>query len=144
MRGMARLASSVLLVAGLGGCAQVAVTSQSLVNASAQIADASTNAMRQTSRATTRAGHNDLARSEAARRRFVKSQYGEIKRQAALGGGDLDTLAYLMRVDNTQAFAATVQAHYAELFAGRPNAKRFLGRLYQVVGRPPAARPATG
>lgn len=128
-------------VAGLGiavsGCSQITVTSDTLVNGTARIADATTNAVQETSQATTNATNNAFAQNHDARRKFVASQYAMLKSEAARGQGeDLDALAYMMRASDDKAFADTVQAHYATLFSGKPSADAFLTRLYGVVGKP--------
>ncbi|HET7315334.1 DUF3015 family protein [Salinisphaera sp.] len=129
-------------IAGLGlavtGCSQITVTSDTLVNGTARIADATTNAVQSTSQSTTNATRNNFAQTHKARKKFVHSQYAMLKREAARGSGeDLDALAYMMQATNKQAFEATVQANYGKLFSGKPNADAFLSRLYQVVGTPP-------
>lgn len=122
----------------LAGCSQITVTSDTLVNGAARIADASTDAVRETSNATTNATHNSFARTHKARRKFVRSQYAMLKSEAARGSGeDLDALAYMMQANSKSAFESAVQAHYSQLFSGKPNADAFLARLYQVVGTPP-------
>ncbi|RJS95311.1 DUF3015 family protein [Salinisphaera sp. Q1T1-3] len=128
-------------IAGAGlaaaGCSQITVTSDTLVNGTARIADATTNAVQQTSDATTNASRNAFAQNHDARRKFVHSQYAMLKSEAARGRGeDLDALAYMMREQDKQAFADTVQAHYQTLFSGKPSADAFLSRLYGVVGTP--------
>lgn len=132
----------VVAVAGasfvLAGCSQITVTSNALVNGAARIADASTDAMRETSNASTNATHNSFAQTHKARRKFVRSQYAMLKSEAARGSGeDLDALAYMMQASSKSAFESAVQAHYSQLFSGKPNADAFLSRLYQVVGMPP-------
>ncbi|WP_423820756.1 DUF3015 family protein [Salinisphaera sp. SPP-AMP-43] len=129
-------------LAGLGlavtGCSQITVTSDTLVNGTARIADATTNAVKETSQATTDTTRDTFAQSHSARKKFVHSQYAILKSEAARGRGeDLDALAYMMQANDKQVFASKVQANYGELFSGQPNANAFLSRLYQVVGTPP-------
>lgn len=119
------------------GCSQITVTSDTIVNGTSRLADATTNAARATSDATTNAS-NSYAQSHSARRRFVASQYDMLKREAARGEGeDLDTLAYMMSAEDKQAFGAELQSHYASLFSGHQDASAFLSRLYKTVGIPP-------
>lgn len=129
-------------VAGFGlaltGCSQITVTSDTLVNGTARIADATTNAVKETSQATTDATHDNYAQTHKARRKFVHSQYAMLKSEAARGSGeDLDALAYMMQTKNKQAFESKLQSNYSQLFSGQPNADAFLSRLYKVVGTPP-------
>lgn len=122
----------------VAGCSQITVTSNTLINGTARIADATTNAVKETSQATTDATHNNSAQTHRARRKFVHSQYAMLKSEAARGSGeDLDALAYMMQIKNKQTFESKVQANYGELFSGKPNADAFLSRLYKVVGTPP-------
>lgn len=133
------------VAAAVSGCAQVTVTSETLLNSTARIADASTDALRSTSQATTNASNNIFAQTHEARRQFVGSRYAMIKREAAYGSGqDLDALAYMMQSGDRQDFESKLQANYGQLFSGRPNADTFLSRLYRVVGIPPDMRDAAG
>lgn len=137
MRLITRFGALAFVGVATAGCSQITVTSDTLVNGTARIANATTNAVRATSDATTNASNN-FAQSHDARRKFVASQYAMLKREAARGQGeDLDTLAYMMDAKNTQAFNAQLQSHYASLFSGQQNADAFLSRLYQTVGTPP-------
>lgn len=120
------------------GCSQVAVTSNTLLNGTARIADATTDAVRETSQATTDSTRNSFAQTHRAREKFVRSQYAMLKSEAARGSGeDLDALAYMMQARDKSAFESRVQANYPQLFAGKPSADAFLSRLYKVVGTPP-------
>ncbi|WP_348762015.1 DUF3015 family protein [uncultured Salinisphaera sp.] len=133
------LGLGVVLGAGLAmtGCSQITVTSDTIVNGTAQIADATTNAVQQTSNGTTNASRSAFAQNHDARRKFVDSQYDMLKNEAARGHGeDLNALAYMMRADDKQAFAARIQQNYAALFDGQPTADAFLTRLYSVMGTP--------
>ena len=137
MRLITRLGVLAVAGAATAGCSQITVTSDTIVNGTSRIANATTNAVRGTSDATTNATNN-YAQSHDARRKFVASQYAMLKSEAARGQGeDLDTLAYMMDAQDKQAFSQTVQAHYASLFSGEQNADAFLSRLYQTVGTPP-------
>lgn len=136
MRMMIRVGAFALAGAATAGCSQITVTSDTVVNGTQRLANATTDAVRGTSNATTNQT-NSYAQTHDARRRFVGSQYAMLKSEAARGQGeDLDALAYMMQASNKQAFNATVQSHYASLFAGNPSADVFLNRLYQTVGTP--------
>ncbi|MGB7757719.1 MAG: DUF3015 family protein [Salinisphaera sp.] len=131
----------------VAGCSQITVTSDTLVNGTARIADATTNAVKETSQGTTNTTRNSFAQTHKARKKFVHSQYAMLKSEAARGSGeDLDALAYMMQAKNKSAFESKVQANYSQLFSGKPNADAFLSRLYKVVGTPPdmAAAPGSG
>lgn len=137
MRVITRFAALALVGATTAGCSQITVTSDTLVNGTQRIANATTDAVRGTSNATTRQS-NSYAQNHEARRRFVKSQYAMLKSEAARGQGeDLDALAYMMQASNKKAFNAEVQSNYAVLFSGDPSANVFLSRLYRTVGVPP-------
>lgn len=137
MRLITRCTALAFVGIATAGCSQITVTSDTVVNGTSRLADATTNAARATSDATTNAS-NSYAQSHDARRKFVTSQYDMLKREAARGEGeDLDTLAYMMSAQNKQAFSAELQSHYASLFSGQQNADAFLSRLYQTVGTPP-------
>lgn len=130
------------VVAGLSfavaGCSQITVTSDTLLNGTQRIANATTNAVKETSQATTDATNDNYAQTHKARRKFVDSQYAMLKSEAARGSGeDLDALAYMMQAKNKQAFESKVQTNYSKLFTGKPNADAFLSRLYKVIGTPP-------
>lgn len=145
MRKIVTLSAAVGVGLAMTGCSQITVTSNTLVNGTARIADATTNAVRETSQATTDATHDNYAQSQEARKKFVHSQYAMLKSQAARGSGeDLDALAYMMQAKNKRAFESKVQAHYSELFSGKPSADAFLSRLYNVVGTPPDMTGTTG
>lgn len=138
MRKIASFAAITGLGFAVAGCSQITVTSDTLVNGTARIADATTNAVRETSQGTTNTTRNSFAQTHKARKQFVHSQYAMLKSEAARGSGeDLDALAYMMQADNKQAFESKVQANYGQLFSGKPNANAFLSRLYKVVGTPP-------
>lgn len=141
----------VLALAGgaLAGCSQITVTSDTVVDGAARIADATTNAVEGTSAVTTDTANDVDARTHAARREFVGSQMAMLRREAARGRGEhLDTLAYMMHAENPSAFKAAVQANYRTLFSGQADAEQWLGRLYDTVGTPPdmqvAANGAAG
>lgn len=137
MRKLVCVGAIAVASVAVAGCSQITVTSDTLVNGTARIADATTNAVQGTSNATTDASRNAFAQNHDARRRFVQSQYAMLKSEAARGQGeDLNALAYMMRAKDKQAFAAEVQSHYATLFSGKQNADAFLSRLYGVVGMP--------
>jgi len=138
MRGMFRLSALALAGTALAGCSQITITSDTIVNGTAQIADATTNAVQGTSDITTDTTNDIDARTHAARREFVDSQYAMLKREAAQGSGEnLDALAYMMHVNDTQAFDEQVQKNYENLFGADTDSEQWLTRLYQVVGTPP-------
>lgn len=143
MRSTIRLGVLALAGTALAGCSQITVTSDTIVDGTARIADATTNAVQGTSNVTTNTADDVDARTHAARREFVGSQMAMIKRDAARGQGEnLETLAYMMHADDTQAFEGKVQAHYQSLFASDADAEQWLTRLYQVVGTPPDMKVA--
>lgn len=138
MRPITRFTALALAGTALAGCSQITVTSDTIVDGTARIADATTNAVNATSDVTTHTANDVDARTHAARREFVDSQMAMIKRDAARGQGEnLETLAYMMHADNTRAFEQDVQSHYQVLFAGDTNAEQWLQRLYRAVGTPP-------
>ena len=138
MRGMFRLSALALAGTALAGCSQITITSDTIVNGASQIADATTNAVQGTSNVTTNTANDVDARTHAARREFVGSQMAMIKREAARGQGEnLETLAYMMHAEDTQAFEQQVQANYQALFASDADADQWLTRLYDVMGTPP-------
>jgi len=138
MRGMIRLGALALAGSALAGCSQITITSDTIVDGTAQIADATTNAVQGTSNITTDTTNDIDARTHAARREFVDSQYAMLKREAAQGSGEnLDALAYMMHANDTQAFDKQVQNNYQSLFGADADADQWLTRLYQVVGTPP-------
>jgi|GEM_PF-1111430 len=142
MRPTIRMAALALAGSALAGCSQITVTSDTIVDGTARIADATTNAVNATSNVTTNTANDVDSRTHAARREFVGSQMAMIKRDAARGQGEnLETLAYMMHADDTQAFEQAVQSHYQALFAGDANAEQWLQRLYQAVGTPPDMQP---
>lgn len=144
MRPIIRASALALAGTALAGCSQITITSDTVVAGTARIADATTNAVQGTSNVTTHTADDVDARTHAARRKFVGSQMAMIKRDAARGQGEnLETLAYLMHADNTQAFENQVQANYSELFASDADADQWLTRLYQVVGTPPDMQVAS-
>lgn len=144
MRSIIRLGALTLAGTALVGCSQVTVTSNTLVDGTARIADATTNAVQGTSNVTTNTANDVDARTHAARREFVGSQMAMIKREAARGEGEnLETLAYMMHADDTQAFENRVQANYQQLFASEADADQWLTRLYQTVGTPPDMKVAS-
>ena len=133
------LGFGLVLGAGLAmtGCSQITVTSDTIVDGTARIADATTNAVQQTSNGTTNASRSAFAQNHDARRKFVDSQYAMLKNEAARGHGeDLNALAYMMRAEDKQAFAARVQSNYDVLFSGKATGDAFLTRLYDVMGAP--------
>ena len=138
MRPMIRLGALALVGTAVAGCSQITITSDTIVDGTARIADATTNAVQATSNVTTDTANDVDARTHAARREFVGSQMAMIKREAARGQGEnLETLAYMMQADDTQAFEQQVQANYQTLFATDADADQWLSRLYDVVGTPP-------
>lgn len=144
MRPMIRLGALALAGTALAGCSQITITSDTIVNGTARIADATTNAVQGTSNVTTNTANDVDARTHAARREFVGSQMAMIKREAARGQGEnLEALAYMMHAEDTQAFENQVQASYQSLFASDADAEQWLTRLYQVVGTPPDMQVAT-
>ncbi len=137
MRTVAKM--SVLIAAGaaLGGCSQITVTSNTLLDGTARIADATTNAVEGTSAVTTNTANDVDSRSHQARLSFVDSQMQMLRREAARGEGEnLETLAYMMRNDDTRAFERQVQANYSSLFDRNADADEWLARLYDVLGTP--------
>lgn len=144
MRATIRLGAVALLGTAVAGCSQITITSDTIVDGTARIADATTNAVEGTSNVTTNTADDVDARTHAARREFVGSQMAMIKREAARGQGEnLETLAYMMHAEDTQAFKAKVQANYQRLFANDAEAEQWLTRLYQVVGTPPDMQVAS-
>ncbi|GAB3683532.1 DUF3015 family protein [Salinisphaera aquimarina] len=144
MRPMVRLGALALAGSALAGCSQITITSDTIVDGTARIADATTNAVQGTSNITTDTASDVDARTHAARRKFVDSQYAMLKREAAQGQGEnLDALAYMMHAENTQAFDQKVQANYESLFSSDADADQWLTRLYQVVGTPPDMKMAS-
>lgn len=138
MRPMVRLGALALAGSALAGCSQITITSNTIVDGAARIADATTNAVQGTSNITTDTADDVDARTHAARREFVDSQYAMLKREAARGQGEnLEALAYMMHADNTQAFENQVQSNYQTLFSSDADADQWLARLYSVVGTPP-------
>ncbi|MES1925195.1 DUF3015 family protein [Salinisphaera sp. T31B1] len=141
MRGMIRLGALALAGTAVAGCSQITITSDTIVDGTARIADATTNAVQGTSNITTDTANDVDARTHAARREFVDSQYAMLKREAAQGSGEhLDALAYMMHAQDTAAFDAQIQAHYQTLFGNADeagDADQWLSQLYQVVGTPP-------
>lgn len=138
MRKIARFSAVASLGVVVTGCSQITVTSDTLVNGTARIGDASTNAVKETSQGTSNAPRNSSAQTHEARRKFVSSQYAMLKSEAARGSGeDLDALAVMIQAKNAQAFESEVQAKHRRLFSGKPSADAFLSRLDKVVGTPP-------
>lgn len=128
-------------VVSMGGCAQITVTSNSLVNATAHIADATTNAVKATSDITTDTANDADARTHAARLKFVGADLVMLRREAAAGGGEhLRTLAYMMQAQDPAAFARLMQQHYGQVFAAGESADLVLAHVYQVAGLPPDMR----
>lgn len=130
----------VLALAGsaLAGCSQITITSDTIVDGTARIADATTNAVQGTSNVTTDTANDVDARTHAARREFVGSQMALLQREAARGQGEhLEALAYMMHADDTAAFEQTVQNNYQALFSDDADADQWLTRLYRIVGTPP-------
>lgn len=122
----------------VAGCSQITVTSNTLLNGTQRIANATTNAVKETSQTTTNGTNDNYAQTHKARRKFVHSQYAMLKSEAARGSGeDLDALAYMMQARNKQTFESELQTNYRQLFSGKPTAEAFLSRLYKVVGTPP-------
>ncbi len=136
-----------LLVAGtaLAGCSQITITSDTLVDGTARLADATTNAVAGTSAVTTDTANDVDARTHQARLAFVDSQMQMLRREAARGDGEnLETLAYMMRADDTRAFERQLQANYSALFnRDASSADEWLARLYNVVGTPSDMTVAT-
>ncbi|MDN5862283.1 MAG: DUF3015 domain-containing protein [Salinisphaera sp.] len=129
---------AVLAVLGLGGCAQLTVTSNTLVDGMARIADATTNAVAGTSDATTDTTRDIDASTHQARLAFMRSQMVLLRREAAAGGGEhVRALAQLMGKQNTQTFARNLQAHYGDIFVHGADADQVLSNVYSVFGRPP-------
>ena len=138
-----RLGVLVLAGGALAGCSQITITSDTIVDGSARIADATTNAVEGTSAVTTDTANDVDARTHAARREFVGSQMAMLQREAARGQGEhLETLAYLMHADDTDAFQSEMQANYQSLFSGEADAEQWLTRLYDAVGTPPDMKDA--
>lgn len=137
MRNAARLGLLVVVGMAVAGCESITVTSNTLVQGVARIADASTNVVAGTSNATSNTAQDIDARNYQARLEFVDSQMAMLRREAARGEGDnLEALAYLMRIEDVPAFKARVQANYQSLFVGDPDAAEFLARLSDTVGQP--------
>ena len=88
MRPMIRLGALALAGTALAGCSQITITSDTIVDGTARIADATTNAVQGTSNVTTNTANDVDARTHAARREFVGSQMAMIKREAARGQGE--------------------------------------------------------
>lgn len=145
MRRIIRVGALAMAVGAVAGCSQITVTSDTIVNGTSRIADATTNAVAATSDVTTDTANDVDARTHAARRKFVGSQMAMLKREAARGQGEnLEALAYMMHAQNTRAFEHEVQQNYATLFDGSDvTADQWLTRLYQVVGTPPDMKVAS-
>lgn len=139
-----RLVYAALLLTGglgLGGCAQITVTSNTLVNATARIADATTNAANATSDVTTDSANSVSARTHAARLKFVTADLVMLRREAAAGGGEhLRALAYMMHTQDQAAFARLLQQHYTQIFVADESPAQVLARVYAVAGVPPDMR----
>lgn len=133
-----RTTAMAAVIVALAGCAQISVTANTLVEGTARIADATTNAVDATSDYTSRLAAGVDAQTHQARLAFVRSQMTILQREAAAGEGKhLAALAYMMQVENEARFARLVQQHYAELFQRTDNAKQMLTALYNVAGTPP-------
>lgn len=129
-------AAAVVMV--LAGCSQITVTSNTLVNGTARIADATTNAVKSTSDFTTNTTRRADAQTHQARLAYVRSQMDMLRREAAVGEGEhLEALAYMMQADSEARFARLVQDHYGTLFNRSDNAEQMLSNLYNVAGMPP-------
>lgn len=126
---------SVLL---FSGCAQVTVTANTLVDGTARIADATTNAVNGTFDFTTDVSRSADARTHSARLAFVQSEQELLKRETAAGNGErLKALAYMMHAEDDQAFARLMQGHFEEIFAPESSSEQVLAQLYKVAGTPP-------
>lgn len=133
--------TALAAAAALAGCAQVTVTANTLVNGSARIADATTNAVEGTSDFTTNTTERADAQTHQARLEFVRSQMAVLRREAAAGEGEhLAALAYMMQADSKAGFSELVQRNYSALFTGADNAEQVLDNLYGVTGTPPDMR----
>ena len=130
--------STVLL---FSGCAQVTVTANTIVDGTAHIADATTNAVAATSDFTTHITRDADARTHQARLAFMRSEMDMLQREIAAGQGErLQAFAYLMQAEDDQAFARLMQGHYAEVFVANDTPEQVLGHVYQVAGTPPDMR----
>lgn len=115
--GLGIVASTTMLT---GGCAQVTVTANTLVDGTARSAD---------------------ARTHQARLAFVDSELEMPRRETAAGQGEhLQALAYMMQAQDTAEFARLMQGHYAEVFVSDATPEQVLERMYDVAGTPPDMR----
>ena len=136
--GLGIVASTTMLT---GGCAQVTVTANTLVDGTARIADATTNAVAGTSDFTTDTTRSADARTHQARLAFVDSELEMLRRETAAGQGEhLQALAYMMQAQNTAEFARLMQGHYAKVFVADATPAQVLERMYDVAGTPPDMR----
>lgn len=131
----------IAAVLAFSGCAQVTVTANTLVDGTARIADATTNAVAGTSDFTTDTTRSADARTHQARLAFVNSEMEMLRRETAAGSGEhLQALAYMMQAEDAQAFARLMQSHYSQVFAANGSPELVLERVYDVIGTPPDMR----
>lgn len=129
-------ASAAVLL--FSGCAQVTVTANTIVDGTARIADATTNAVAGTSDFTTDTTRDADARTHQARLAFINSEMQMLQRETAAGNGEhLQALAFMMQAPNEAAFARLMQQHYAQVFAAGQTPEQVLERMYEVAGTPP-------
>lgn len=124
-----------------GGCAQITVTADTVVEGTSRIADATTNAVQGTSNFTTNTSREADARTHQARLSFLKSEMDMLRREAAAGDGErLKALGYMMQAENEAAFAQLMQSHYGQIFADANSPEQALQAVYAVAGTPPDMR----
>lgn len=121
MRKLLTLAAAFAILP-LAGCAALTSSTNTVARALEQISDATLQSTDATS------GGTEAEYADA--RRYVKSQFYLVRRDAAAGGGEhTAALARLMGAQDAAAFGAWLQDNYAVLFTGLTAKSELVSRI---------------